>query len=289
MARGATLAPRAISVLRFVALVVIVASLVLLTVLRRRANAELEQGRAALLADVRSQRAALPPGYAGRMASVASVLMHEAGPYASDVASSGPISPEDSIYVRGDLAVFTSTTGIATVAATSRKDAFVACLVVPPEDKAEKSLMEKVRALSRRDRASTDRLASVHRLYDAQVGLSYLSDEWEGRVQNAADTRAVEGLRSDFAHAPIAEAKKAAGARWLVYLMDEPNEPGGITELDGEHAHAVRVGVVDLTTKSVVLRQRRRVDPSFISLPRRAEYSRSLDSCALAYDVGRGD
>ena len=67
--------------------------------------------------------------------------------------------------------------------------------------------------------------------------------------------------------------------------MDEPGEPGGPTELDGERAHAVRIGIVALGPAKVLLRMRKRVDPSWISTAKRPEYASGLDGCKLALDV----
>jgi hypothetical protein len=92
-------------------------------------------------------------------------------------------------------------------------------------------------------------------------------------------------LRSAFDKAPLEAAIQAAKARLLVFVVDEPSPPGGPVELDGEKAHDVRVGVIDLTRDSPLLRLRKRVDPSWISAARRVDSANALDSCALALDV----
>ena len=57
------------------------------------------------------------------------------------------------------------------------------------------------------------------------------------------------------------------------------------TELDGERPHDVRIGLVDLTSAKMLLRLRKRVDPTWISMNARAQYASGLDACALAMDV----
>jgi hypothetical protein len=92
-------------------------------------------------------------------------------------------------------------------------------------------------------------------------------------------------MRDQWSKAPIEGAREAAKAGLLVYAMDEPGEPGGATELDGERAHMVRVGIVDLTAAKVLLRVRRRVDPSGITPAKRSLYASGLDGCGLALDI----
>jgi predicted RNA binding protein with dsRBD fold (UPF0201 family) len=67
--------------------------------------------------------------------------------------------------------------------------------------------------------------------------------------------------------------------------LDEPGDQGGPTELDGERPHSVRVGLVDLSTKKVLLRMRRHVDPRWLSASARAELASGIDSCELALQV----
>ena len=71
----------------------------------------------------------------------------------------------------------------------------------------------------------------------------------------------------------------------LLFAIDEPGERTAVSELDGEKPHWVRVGLIDLTTGQLLLRLRRRVDPSGLSEVTRAEYARGVDDCSLALDV----
>jgi hypothetical protein len=67
--------------------------------------------------------------------------------------------------------------------------------------------------------------------------------------------------------------------------MDEPGDGAGPTELDGERAHAVRIGIVDLAAARPLLRLRKLVDPTWISLAKKSEFASGLDGCGLALDV----
>ena len=127
--------------------------------------------------------------------------------------------------------------------------------------------------------------AHVRRLEEAQLGLPFLTPAWQRDVESTTTRADLERMRVAFERAPIQAAKRAAKAKFLLFAMDEPGVGPGPTELDGERAHPVRVGLVDLSSSKVLLRLRRMVDPSWISAAERAEYSRGLDSCKLALDV----
>jgi hypothetical protein len=47
----------------------------------------------------------------------------------------------------------------------------------------------------------------------------------------------------------------------------------------------VRIAIVDVSAGKVLLWLRRRVDPGWISVAKRADYASGLDACALALDV----
>ena len=112
-----------------------------------------------------------------------------------------------------------------------------------------------------------------------------MSAAFAERVRAADDLAELHRLRSAFGKAPLDAAIQAAKARVLLFVIDEPSPPGGPVELDGEKAHEVRVGIVDLISQSTLLRLRKRVDPAWISAARRVDSANALDSCALALDV----
>jgi hypothetical protein len=189
------------------------------------------------------------------------------------------------VYVRGPLSSFGGATRVNESASGSFKDAFVLCLNSPPAERSEKLLRRKVRAAYRSGSEGMKSTTHVQRLFDAIVGLPYLGAEWERKVKDADSRAELDRLRRAFDGAPLEGAKLAAEATLLLCVMDEPSDAAGPSELDGERPHDVRVGLVDLVKRKVLLRLRRRVDPSWVSPATRAEYAQGIDSCALALDV----
>jgi hypothetical protein len=105
--------------------------------------------------------------------------------------------------------------------------------------------------------------------------------------------RDLSRLERELHAAKLDETTAAARARLVLFVVDEPSAPGGVTELDGERPHDVRVTLVSLEQPKPLLRVRRRVDPSVFSDRGRANHASALDSCALSFDVreavARGD
>jgi hypothetical protein len=187
--------------------------------------------------------------------------------------------------VRGAVESFRSVARSNESALHSAKDAFVLCLLEPPSTRSEKSLLARTRIAYAGGFRMRNATRHVHRLAAAVVGLPFLAPQWAARVLAAEDERSLQRLKTSFEQAPLRAAKQAAKARLLLFAMDEPGNKAGLTELDGERAHAVRVGLVDLDTGKLLLRLRRPVDPSWLSASVRAEYAKGIDSCALALDV----
>jgi hypothetical protein len=187
------------------------------------------------------------------------------------------------MYVRGSMVQLTRKTGLAEVAATSLKDPFLVCLVEPPASRSETALLARVREAYSNE--AEQHSTQVRRFREAQVGLPFLLPAWAENVRSADTPEKLERLRDEFEKVPIDAATQAAKAGLLLFAMDEPGEAGGPTELDGERAHFVRVGLVDLPSARVLLRMRKRVDPSWISAAKRPLFASGLDGCALAFDI----
>jgi len=291
-APGATLAPGWKSLARFTLLAIALGAISWFVVARHRARQRLESERSALIERARRESGSLTSDEKAVTTRVLAWLVRFAGNYEGDLIADELRSKDalralltrPSVYVRGPLASFNGIVGLAESASASRGDAFILCLVDPPASKTEKLLRGKARA-AYHGIGRIESAARVERLHDAFEGLPFLAPEWEARVRAAEELSEIESLKQRFERAPIAAAKRVAKAPLLLFAMDEPGDKRGPAELDGERPHDVRVGVVDLAAAKLLLRLRRRVDPSFISPAARAEYASGIDSCALALDV----
>jgi hypothetical protein len=169
-------------------------------------------------------------------------------------------------------------------AGQSFKDALVLCLLAPPATRTEKALAERARSTF----AGGERMQAashVERPIGALLSLPLLSPEFRQKVTAAETERELARLDSQLSRAPLASARRALAAEMFLFALDEPGAANGPTELDGERAHHVRVGLVDLAAGKLLLLLRRKVDPSWISAALRAEYAAAIDSCSLALDV----
>jgi hypothetical protein len=283
--------PRWVALARVVLTLAFVALVCGVVVLRRRDRRELERTRASLLEAVRAASASLPREAQGATDRIDTWLLQAAGAYEGDVVASDLRRPDalaatlarPSVYVRGTRSELSTPGGIVAAAASSIKDPLVACLIDPPATRTESALLTKVRDAYAGD--PQGHMAHVRRLREAQVGLPFLAPAWAETVRRATSEGELDVLRDQFAKAPVEGAAAVAKAGLLLFAIDEPGEAGGATELDGERAHMVRVGIVDLAEGKVLLRMRRRVDPAGISATKRAMYASGLDGCGLALDV----
>ncbi len=290
---GMAVERRFVALFRFVTLVGIVVAAVSLVFLKRRESADLERSRAELLARVQKESASLLAEDRSAVDRVEVWLTRAAGPYEGDYVDESLRAPgalatvlaAPVIYVRGPLADFRGSTGIEEASGSSRKDPFLLCLLDRPSTRSESAMLAKVHAAFSGGPHFREHTANAHRLFDAVVGLPLLQPSWRAKVRAANTQEDVVRLEHELDHAPLDEAKKAAAAHVLLFAMDEPGASGGLSELDGERPHDVRVGVVDLGVGRVWLRLRKHADPSWISLGKRADYASGLDGCALALDV----
>lgn len=286
-------APRLVSVVRLGVVAAIILLAWTLVILRYREHQAIERTRMALLDSVRKHAASLSAEETGFVPRAESWLVRFSGPYEGDLVASEvrggealrAILSRPAVYVRGPVATFATPAGVTSSASTSMKDAFLLCLLDRPVSRAEKVLLSKVRTAYAGGPLMEERTANVRRLDDAELGLPFLQAPWAARVQRAELASDLSRLQRDLAKAPIEDAKRAAKATLLIIAMDEPGDGKGPTELDGERAHEVRMAVVDLTSAKVLLRVRKRVDPTWISMNARAQYASGLDGCALALDV----
>jgi hypothetical protein len=188
------------------------------------------------------------------------------------------------VYLRGPLEGFTYARGIDEMGPTTFRDAFVLCLFDPPAKRSEKTLKEAGRAAytgSERMKA----VAHVERYHSARAALPLLLPAWQERVRAAEKRGELAILRTEMKRAPLKDAVRVMKARLLLVVMDEPKDGISPTEIDGAYRHYARVMLVDLETDQVLLRQRKRVDPAWISADTRVEYANAINSCELGLEV----
>jgi hypothetical protein len=290
---GGRSAPSLTSLFRLTAVVAIAGLVSALLYARHQLNLEVASMRRKLLDAVKAESALVTAEDRATASHAEAALLRAAGAYdgdlvASELVPSGAFAAlllRPAMYVRGPIEAFKTTSGILPAASASLKDAFLLCLLEPPATREEKSVLTKVHAAYSGAANVEARTSNVRRLFDAEAGLPLLSPAWAARVESAEDENQLAVLRKQFDGAPLKMSEKALAARLLVFVMDERGEPGGLSELDGERPHPVRVGIVDLATGATLLRLEKRVDPNWISLPKRPQYATGLDSCALALDV----
>ena len=290
---GPVLAPRLVSLVRVGVVLAVVGVVYSLLGVRHHEKQEVTRTRAELLGAVHQKASSLSASEQTSVARAEAWLVTFSRSYDAEIvgdelrapgalarALAGPL-----MYVRGAIGAFSSPRRIGEAGATSTKDALLLCLLEPPAARTEKELLGKVFVAYAGGSGMEQRTPNARRLWEAEAGLPILAPAWAARVEAASDPAELAKLKREYEHAPIDAAVRAARSRLLLVAMDEPGEGAGTTELDGERAHWVRLGLVELASERVLLSMRRRVDPSWISLQRKSEYAAGLDSCALAFDV----
>lgn len=255
---------------------------------KRRAHEEIHRARSSLLETVRAAAATVSDDDRQAHVRIESWLVRLAGPYEGDHVSpdvARALLERPSVYVRGARDMFTPGDAMTVAVHDSVKDPFLVCLLDPPASRTEKALLAQAHLALVGGSHLEEATANVRRVEDARAALPVLEPAFLQSIENAPDLPQIAALRTRFEKAPIAQATRAMRAEWLIAVMDETESSTGPTELDGERAHDVRIAIVDLRASHVLLRVKRRVDPSWISAQHRTQYSTVLDSCALAYDV----
>ena len=277
--------------LRLVTIAVIVAAVALLLHVRQQRLRQLEQSRAALLQKVQGHAAQLTAPDRQLPTRVERAVEREtAATYGGDrlpeaLRTQGALAElltAPTLYLRGPLEALSRAGGVAQVAPGSWTDAFVLCLLEPPDARSEKALRAKARVAH--SRAAGESTAHVQRLAPVLEVLPLLSADWQQRIATSRSA-ALKDYERLYSLAPVLAALKAVKARQLLLVVDEPGDASTPAELDGERRHAVRVALSDLNDGEVELRFRHDVDPSWLSDATRAEHASGVDSCALALDL----
>jgi hypothetical protein len=291
--RGGIYPPMLVAAARLALALAVVAVIVALYVMGRRARDRLEGRREALSTAVVAHAASLGVDDRAMLVRAELALRRLARPWEGDLVSGelrargglDAVLASGVIYVHASVGDLTRANPLSVAAITREgsKDALLLCLYAPPSARSEQPLVAKV--LDSWDAPVLERTtAPAVLLRDAEAALPLLAPDWLLRVKVATPT-ALARLETAYAHAPIEPAKQAARARTLLAVLDEG--AGGLA-LGGDQPHDTRVALVDLATRTELLRLRRHVDPSWVAPSRRAKYSVDLDGCALALDVREG-
>ena len=259
----------------------------------RHEHAEMRQARANLLAQWNTFAATLTENDRGFLDRVERTLAPLQGAYPGDSIAGELRSPgaleawlaRPAVYVRGPLSAFAGSNTMLRTASASSKDTLLLCLLEPPQSRDEKALLAKARLSMLGGAGLSQATPNVIRLYDAKVGLPLLQPAWSERIKDAKDLLTLAQLERELNRAPLALAKRAVRTDLLIAAIDEPHVKAGVTELDGENLHDIRLVVTQLDTDRPLIRLRRTVDPSWISGRRRPEYARELDGCRFALEV----
>jgi hypothetical protein len=274
-----------------ISLILLIGTLVVQT--KRERAAELANAREGLAGAIRREAASLSEQDRSVVSRVEPWLLSasktdEGELFAAEIRSPekfGTLMRRPTLYVRGPLAGFRQPAQLGDTAAESVKDSFVLCLLEPPTERTEKVLLEKASKTIAGGPAFEALTSQVHRLHDVNVVLPLLDADSLRHAEESENPLELSQLKALFDRAPIARGKAAAHAELLLYVIDEAKDPGTVTELDGASPHHARIGLVDLVAKKPLLRLRKHLDPSWVSLKRRSRYAHELDSCRLALDV----
>jgi hypothetical protein len=268
--------------------------------------------REALLARSAAEAATLSPREAGLLDLVRGFIVETA-------AESDPgVMALRELSAPGALEVFLSRPGLyfraaqpdvrprflADAARSSPKDAFVLCLLAPPENLSDYDLtVTTLRALPGTP-AFEEATRRVQRLDTVQRGLRVLTPGWLDEVK-AADPiglRALEGEYSARTAEEIKMAKAWAAAAYVAIVIDEL--PAGMKEAEGGSdlaesfrasmlsatkgkPHEARVAIYDIEAKKPVLRQRIRVDAEAFKARTGAAEAEAAQDCYLGATARR--
>jgi hypothetical protein len=252
---------------------------------------EVDRQRASLLLSTDAATGSLGKADLDAEGRIEAILARASGSYEGDVVDPSlrlrgaldELLASPSVYLRGAEKDLRTAMGLRTAAAASVKDPLLACLLTPPAARADRTVLSRVRDVyaGSAERQTTQ----VIRLNDVLLGLPFLHPSFRKAVVEATTTAEVGSLRLAFESAPVLQARRGLKARLLIYAVDEEPEVPVPAELDGERAHPMRMGVVDLATEKTVLRMRRFVDPSKIPSDKRVMYAAGMDACGFAFDA----
>jgi hypothetical protein len=296
--------PRRSNVGRIIPIVAIGIVALLIGLMRSHDQRAIAEARAEILTALAAQRGSLPPQSGNFLEAARRRITEETSePYLGDVVAPELLLPGEldgwlarpAVYIRGATPELRDPGKLAEAAATSIKDAFLMCLVEPAASHEERDVLAKIRGVYFAGAKVDDETANIRRLFEAQQGLAILGPSFEADARAADDPSVLKRLRKDLESAPIEAAGMASTAELLILVADEIQEPDAASKsaLDAdplgyraqERAHDARVALIDLASRKVLLRVRRRVDASGRSERATALYRAAIQGCDLALDV----
>lgn len=262
-----------------------------LTVTFRQSRQEFRVAKAALLSKYRKESAPFDADFEKRLSRIDALLETAHEKYPGDhlspplrtrgVSYLDEVLSQPLVYVRGPTRGFQKQRERRSVWAEGGPDAFVRCLIEPPKDIEESTLLQHLGHVYQ-PRVLSDRFVNVDL---AHRGVEFVGSSFSNELRSAKFLRNVESLARRLEHAELREAAVFSNVRYFTYVLDEPKAMGVASDFDGEAEHHVRTGILDLQTGEHVLRLRRLVSPEWISEKSRLAYSRELDSCRLAHEI----
>lgn len=250
----------------------------------RQSRREVEAQRSVTLAEFARLRASVDATRQARLTAILSALpplaMAEAAPDVGDARALVELVERPLLYVRGDVRPFSNQDGALALARDSSIDALALCLVMPPANLKESTLL---RAIGRAPPPGR-----IHALSEALLGLDFLSSNFADEVRTAEHMQQLQHLEARVRRPSLQGAVLALQAEVLLVVIDEAKQAGVVADFDGEASHHVRLVALEIASGQTLWRRRVHVDPSWISDKSRLAYSRALDSCKLAYELERG-
>lgn len=273
-----TLGPAARTVIRFTLAALVIGGVYAFFAAKRSDARQFDQTKQTLLDRLKQASDGVTQAEIDAVKKDEQLLVRLSTQYDGDKSEAGEKDFERTMmYVRGPLYEFASTAKLVDIAKATVKDPLLACLIHPPSNKNEKAIVQSVR-----NPAATP---NVVRFADVETGLPFLSPGYAEKVRASSTEGELAVYKTSIDRASLELAKPALRSELLLAVMDEPGPSGGITEMDGERPHDVRIYLVERATQKVLLRTRKWVDPSVWTPDHRAQFASGMDGCALAYDV----
>lgn len=182
------------------------------------------------------------------------------------------------LYIRADARDLENEASALDAARESGVDALASCLVAPPANLKESTLLRAIGQAPPAGRVSS--------FADLLSALEFFESSFEKQVRTATQMQELERLAGRLKRDSLKRGLAALQADVLVVAIDQPKQSGTLSDFDGEAPHDLVLRVFNLAREvELVWHEQRHVDPAWISAKSRLAYSRPLDSCRLAYEL----